>query len=45
MAARSGAFEICTNPVYGVYISRIKRIAAVADSAATIRLQTTAFAA
>src|SRR5262245_35420839 len=37
-AARNGALETCTTPEYGVYISRIRKIAPDTDTAATIRL-------
>ena len=40
MTARSGALEICTNPVYGVYISNIKKMAHETDSAAMNKLLT-----
>jgi hypothetical protein len=40
-AARDRALEISTSPVYGVYISKIKKIAHETESAATNRLHTT----
>jgi len=39
-AARKGALDTCIRPLYGVYISRIKKIAPETDSADTNKLAT-----